>query len=109
MVQAGSYLITQVNNKQRELSDVIIQPAIDEIGPLDFDQADTLIARGERAAQAALPQILRLIEPQDLPELKGIVKHDTIKITALEIEHLDLPGIDGQSICEKCALSPKST
>ncbi len=90
MVQSGSYLITQVNEKQRELSDVIIQPAIDEIGPLDFDQADTLLARGERAARAALPQILKLIEPQDLPKIKGIVKHDTIKITAIEIEHSDL-------------------
>lgn len=89
MVQAGSYLITQVNEKQREMSDVIIQPAIDEIGPLDFDQADTLIARGERAARAALPQILKLIEPQDLPEIKGIIKYDTIKITAIEIEHSD--------------------
>ncbi|MGK0363364.1 MAG: NTE family protein [Saprospiraceae bacterium] len=89
MVQAGSYLITQINEKQREMSDIIIQPAIDEIGPLDFDQADTLLARGERAAQAALPQILKLIESRDLPKLKGIVKHDTIKMTAIKIEHSD--------------------
>jgi len=89
MVQAGSYLITQVNEKQRDLSDVIIQPAIDEIGPLDFDSADTLLVRGERAARAALPQILKLIEPQDLPERKGIAKHDTIKLTGIRIEHSD--------------------
>ena len=89
MVQAGSYLITQVNEKQRDLSDVIIQPAIDEIGPLDFDQADTLLARGERAARAALPQILKLIEPQNLPQRKGIIKHDTIKLTGIRIEHSD--------------------
>lgn len=89
MVQAGSYLITQINEKQRELADVLIEPAIDEIGPLDFDQADTLLARGERAARAALPQILRLIEPRDLPEIKGIVKHDRVKINAIEIEHSD--------------------
>lgn len=90
MVQAGSYLITQENNRQREMADIIIEPQIDEIGPLDFDKTDTLLVRGERAARAALPRILELIKPRELEPREGISKQEKYKITDIEIEHSDL-------------------
>lgn len=89
MVQAGSYIITQENEKQRELADFIIEPDIQDIGPLDFDRADTLLARGERAARAVLPDILAKIEPRNLPERISAAPLEKVKINGLEIQHTD--------------------
>ncbi len=38
-------------------ADVVIRPAVNDIGPADFEQRNRAILEGERAAQAALPQI----------------------------------------------------
>ena len=38
-------------------ADVVIQPAVNDIGPADFSQKQRAILEGERALQAALPQI----------------------------------------------------
>ncbi|WP_240125620.1 patatin-like phospholipase family protein [Thermomonas alba] len=38
-------------------ADIVIRPAVNDIGPADFDQRNRAILEGERAAQAALPQI----------------------------------------------------
>ncbi|WP_425608267.1 patatin-like phospholipase family protein [Thermomonas flagellata] len=38
-------------------ADVVIRPAVNDIGPADFAQRQRAILEGERAAQAALPQI----------------------------------------------------
>lgn len=38
-------------------ADVVIRPAVNDIGPTDFDQKQRAILEGERALQAALPQI----------------------------------------------------
>ena len=44
---------------QQELAraDVVIRPTVNDIGPADFEQRNTAILEGERAALAALPQI----------------------------------------------------
>lgn len=90
MVQAGSYIIFQENQKQRELADFLIEPDVGKISPLDFDQADTLLARGERAARAALPQILEKIKPRNLPARPGVKNTERVKLNAVEIEHEDV-------------------
>ena len=38
-------------------ADIVIRPAVNDIGAADFDQKNRAILEGERAAQAALPQI----------------------------------------------------
>ena len=38
-------------------ADVVIRPAVNDIGPADFEQRNAAILAGERAALAALPQI----------------------------------------------------
>jgi NTE family protein len=38
-------------------ADVVIRPGVNDIGAADFDQRNRAILEGERAAQAALPQI----------------------------------------------------
>ena len=38
-------------------ADIVIRPTVNDIGPADFEQKNRAIMEGERAAQAALPQI----------------------------------------------------
>lgn len=38
-------------------ADVVVRPAVNDIGPTDFDQKQRVILEGERALQAALPQL----------------------------------------------------
>lgn len=41
--------------------DVIIRPDVREIGLLDFKEMDRVIMEGERAAEAALPELMRVV------------------------------------------------
>lgn len=59
--QTISYRIDDSNKKQLELADIVIKPDLTGIGPLSFDKIDTLLARGEAAARAALPEIRALL------------------------------------------------
>jgi len=43
-------------------ADVVIRPAVGQLGPTDFQSRKLAIAEGERAARAALPEIRRRIE-----------------------------------------------
>jgi len=58
--------------KMRDLwqkdADLVIEPDIDGFAFDCFDRAKELIANGEKAARAALPQLRRLLH---LPELQG--------------------------------------
>ena len=42
-------------------ADIVIRPKVSDIGPADFEQKNRAILEGERAAQAALPQIRQKI------------------------------------------------
>ena len=47
--------------EERNRAEVVIRPAVNDIGPADFSQRARAIADGERAAVAALPQIRQAI------------------------------------------------
>ncbi|MBD3421884.1 MAG: BamA/TamA family outer membrane protein [Chitinivibrionales bacterium] len=49
--------ITRQKNIQKRLAHLLIEPELDGIMNTDFDQLDTILARGYRAGRAALPQI----------------------------------------------------
>lgn len=53
-------------------ADIVIRPQVNDIGPADFEQKNRAILEGERAAQAALPQIrARLAALQNARQTKA--------------------------------------
>ncbi len=52
----------RLGEQERARADVVIRPAVNDIGPADFTQRTRAIAQGERAALAALPQIRAAID-----------------------------------------------
>ena len=57
LVQSVSFRVWDSETTQRKLCDVLITPDVRAFSTFAFDRAHELIARGEEAARAALPQI----------------------------------------------------
>lgn len=60
--QVGSFIIVDANEKQRAMANMLIDPDLQGLTALSYDQADTMIARGEAAARAALPHIKHYLD-----------------------------------------------
>ncbi|KAF0812032.1 putative NTE family protein [Andreprevotia sp. IGB-42] len=67
-IASQSIMIMGQKLGEQELAraDVVIRPRVGKIGPADFDQKNTAILEGEKAALAALPQIRARIEAKRL-------------------------------------------
>lgn len=61
-------LESQKHDENLKNTDVVINPDLKGITPLDFDAdlVDTIIARGERAAREQLPQIKKMIQNRNI-------------------------------------------
>jgi len=86
--QAGSYRLAESIKDAKELADIFIHPDIDEFGALDFDNNDTLMARGAAAARAKLPEILALLanQRQDSLAARGIVIPESFDINNIYVK-----------------------
>ncbi|HEV2386053.1 MAG TPA: patatin-like phospholipase family protein [Candidatus Acidoferrales bacterium] len=56
-------LMRYAESSWRPLADVVIEPAVNEFRWDDFPRTPELVAAGQAAARAALPQILRALQP----------------------------------------------
>ncbi len=86
--QAGSYRLAESIKDAKEMADIFIHPDIDEFGALDFDNNDTLMARGEAAARAQLPEILALLnnQRQDSLAARGVVIPESFDINNIYVK-----------------------
>jgi len=94
--QSGSYGIAENNSYQVDLADVVIRPAIDDYSTLGFDQIDSLLVLGERAAKKMLPFLKqrlqqigwqpegRKINSPELIDYKILIKQVSIEGTSEE-------------------------
>ncbi len=81
--QSGSYGLASSVEVSKELADIFIHPEIDKFGALDFDNNDTLITLGEKAAREKLPEILALLAKYEEDEVlspRGITIPETFNI-----------------------------
>lgn len=67
--QTSSFVNASESENQQRYTDILIRPDIPEAGITTFDQFDTIVARGERAARAKLAE-LRLLRSKDKPRSK---------------------------------------
>ncbi len=86
LIQAVSFRIWDSEAEQRSRCDVLIKPDVHGLG---FDRTRVIIARGEAAAQAALPEIEAKVARAPLarearPPAPG---GDSVRITALRFQH----------------------
>ena len=88
--QTTSYGMVKSTLEQQAKADVLIMPNLKGMGALEFDNVDSLILRGERAARKMLPQIralktkLNLTNPSSKKRKESIYIPDTINITSIE-------------------------
>ena len=55
--QSISIMGQRLGEQELARADIVIRPKVNDIGPADFEQKNTAILEGERAALAAMPQI----------------------------------------------------
>ncbi|MEQ8707332.1 MAG: patatin-like phospholipase family protein [Phaeodactylibacter sp.] len=65
LMQSGFLLSVKDAQEQMPMVDLYIEPDLTGYGAQDFSKADSIIARGERAARAMLPELMQLKERLD--------------------------------------------
>lgn len=83
--QTSSFRVVESNIEQAELADIIIRPEIDDISALSFDQNDTLMARGRKAALETLPAIKELVEGKEGITRSGVEIPTEVKVVSFEV------------------------
>ncbi|NQV17887.1 MAG: patatin-like phospholipase family protein [Armatimonadetes bacterium] len=92
MEQSMSFQGSIATQEERKLCDILISPDIDEYNIMDFENADSLIIRGERAARKFLPQLSALADslkhfPQKT-KMIPITSIDSLFVTKIYIQGL---------------------
>ena len=87
--QTGSYKMADSNKQQTELADLVIRPQIEDISGLSFDQNDTLMARGQKAAIKMLPEIRQLVKTPIDQKPRGVTIPKVVNVVAFEVEGCD--------------------
>lgn len=83
----------ELNTRNRNLCDILIEPAMDEFSVSSFASADSIIAAGEQAARKALPEITKLakllgVSPGNLP-VQNLELADSLQIMEIRINGLE--------------------
>lgn len=94
MEQTINFMSTKEVMKQRKLCDILIIPDMDGYSILSFDDADSIITRGERAARKMLPELIALADslrnfPPRREKVISLSPKEYIYITDIEIQGLE--------------------
>jgi len=92
MLQAIGFGREQSDLQQIQQTDLLIRPNVKDFSSFDYDKAARLIALGEQAARAMLPELRTLAQSQK-ESSKGIKTIRTLKDT-LRIEEINITGAD---------------
>ncbi len=87
--QAISFRMSEMNEEQRQLCDVLIRPNIDGLPSTSVDRALEWIERGETAARQVLPELRRLASrSQRQNAIPDRPPSDSVYVEALQVEGL---------------------
>lgn len=94
MEQTINFMSTKEVMNQRKLCDILIIPDMDGYTILSFDDVDSIIARGERAARKMLPELTALADslrhyPPRREKVISLSPKEYIYITEIEIQGLE--------------------
>jgi len=97
--QTTSFGMVKSTEEQQKKADVLIMPELKNMGSLDFNNVDTLIARGEKAARKMLPQIRALKKELNLRNQSPTKRARKFSIPSeLNITSIDFEGGENSDI-----------
>ncbi|MFW5706137.1 MAG: patatin-like phospholipase family protein, partial [Bacteroidota bacterium] len=95
MEQASAFLRRPMYTEGLRLTDILIKPALSEYTITSFTAADSIISRGEAAARAALPQILKTLDSLEKVGVSPQNYHpDTRPLDSIYISEVVIEGIN---------------
>ncbi len=86
--QAVGFIGIETNERQCGLCDVLITPELAEFSSLAYDRVEEIIAAGEEAARAVLPELRRLVPAEAPLPLPTLAAPDTVDIHSLSVDGL---------------------
>jgi len=90
MSQSVGFLRERSNEQQREVTDLLISPRVENYSTFDFNKARELIRLGEEAAREVLPQLKELKERRSSsPDRSFSDRPEKISISRINIEGAD--------------------
>lgn len=90
------YTVTKAEmDKNRKECDILIEPVLDSYNLMNFNDADSIISRGEAAARAVLPKLRALADSLDgflplPPKPNTFERFNTIQVREIEVTGLHL-------------------
>lgn len=90
--QAMSFMDAESTTRQRKMCDVLIVPDIEGITAADFSKGKEIIARGETAARAMLPQLQALADSLNLAATPQ-AGFSQIDLEFIAIDHIEVEGL----------------
>jgi NTE family protein len=96
--QSMLFLRLPLQRENIEKTDIYIQPYLEEYGVSSFTNADSIILRGERAARAALPQILSLLDSlRQQYDMSPQYVLDAVPLDSIRISQVVIKGTNHMS------------
>ncbi len=91
MDQAVNFRGAAETERQQKLCDLLIKPDLEDFSPLSFNQAGAMIARGEQAARALLPELRQLADSvgNSSPGRRSMSQIRQMHVTELRFEGLN--------------------
>ncbi|MDO9576526.1 MAG: patatin-like phospholipase family protein [Candidatus Cloacimonadales bacterium] len=90
--QAMTFQSVESNKYERELCNILIEPAVNDYSIMDFNKAAALIALGEEAGREMLPELLKLRDKMnqypDPPEVIPLTNIEEIYIKRIYVQGL---------------------
>lgn len=86
--QAVGFIGIETNERQRGLCDVLITPELAGYSAMAYDRVEEIIAAGEAAARAVLPELRRLAPPSAPSPLPTLAAPDTVDIRSISVDGL---------------------
>lgn len=92
--QAVFFYGEELNEYNKSLADILIEPDLAGYNATSFNSADTIIAIGEREARKFVPALRKLADSLDIIRYERILTHQTPEMDSLLLTEIRVKGLN---------------
>jgi NTE family protein len=81
-------------DKNRQACDILIEPVLEPYTLMSYNNADSIIARGERATRAVLPQLRALLDSLNQYQPEPIKKNTIERFASIQVIEIEITGLN---------------
>lgn len=94
ILNQSMYTFTKAEmDKNRKECNILIEPSLEPFNLMNYDKADSIIARGEKATRAALPELLALLDSLNLYQPLPASKNTIERFNTIQVKEIEITGL----------------